>query len=483
MDTQQFLDNLKRICPELNLKLIEKTAEFAQEAYQGLNRFSGQPYLEHCFEVALDLAKMKLDTTTVAAAVLHETMDKAKISQDRLIKEFGPEIAFLVEGMTKVTQIKAKKTKKNADNFRKLFLAMAKDIRVILIKLVNQLHNLKTLHIFDTDDQKRIAQQILEIYAPIAERLGIGEIKGQLEDLAFSYAYPEKYQDIINQLEEKREQNERYIKEVIPLVEKNLKQRKVKFNEIQARAKHYYSIYKKLLKHHNDWTRIYDLVALRILASDIENCYAALGVIHENWRPLIKRFDDYIAVPKLNGYQSLHTDVFCEKGKIVEFQIRTPKMHKQAELGIAAHFHYNQTKNADEALRSQKKLQKELVWVKQLREWQKQKFSSGQEFFNALKIDFLNDRIFTFTPKGDVIDLPEDATALDFAYHVHTELGDQCVAAKIDGKFSAVSTPLQNGQVIEIVTEKNKKPNSDWLKFVKTHQAKNRIKTWLKKNK
>jgi len=373
------------------------------------------------------------------------------------------------------------------ENLRKLFLAMAKDIRVILIKFADRLHNMKTLDALPKEKQKRIALETLEIYAPLSSRLGIGELKGQLEDLAFPYVHPKEYQEIINQVKEKYSQSKRYLEKISPLIKKTLNKKGVRVIEIHSRTKHYYSLYKKLLRYDMDWHRIYDLVALRIIVPDIENCYAALGVIHKNWKPLIGRIKDYIAIPKPNGYQSIHTTIFCQEGKITEFQIRTPQMHEEAEYGIAAHWHYTEKKGFRDYIKqaiflkkSDKKtrqLIEELTWVKQLQEWQKEQFSSPNEFINSLKIDFLKDRIFVFTPKGDIIDLPEGATPVDLAYEIHSDIGDQCAGAKVDGKMTALSEQLQNGQVIEIITQKNKKPSRDWLKFVKTSQAKKRIKS------
>jgi GTP pyrophosphokinase len=488
MEIKKFLEKIKETNPKLDFNLIEKSAYFAQEIYRGMTRLSGQTYFEHCLEIALDLAKLKLDSASVSAAILHESIERANQSKSELEKRFGPEITFLIEGVTNVGKIEHQNVRRSIENLRKLFLAMAQDIRVVLIKLVNRLHGLKTLHVFNEEKQKRIASETLEIYAPLADRLGIGEIKGQLEDLAFQYVYPEDYKKITNQVKDKYAEGKEYLKRITPLVKEMLAERGIKVIEIHARTKHYYSLYKKLLRYDMDWHKIYDLVALRIIVPDMESCYAALGIIHKRWKPLIGRIKDYIAIPKLNGYRSLHTTVFCQDGKITEFQIRTPEMHEEAEHGIAAHWHYNEQKGLRSYIKRKilkqkpgKELEKELVWVKQLREWQKD-YSSSQEFLNSLKIDFLKDRIFVFTPKGDIVDLPEGATPVDFAYEVHTDIGNQCIGAKIDGKLSSLSTPLKNGQVVEILTQKNKKPSRDWLKFVKTNQARNRIKAWYRKN-
>ncbi len=490
MDLKSFLAKIKKANPDLNLDLAKKAYLFAEKKYQGLIRESGQSYLDHCLKISLDLAKMGLDSDTIATAVLHETIERAGVSKQEIEKEFGQNIAFLVSSLTNVGKIKHQKAERSHENLRKLFLAMAQDIRVILIKLINQLHGLQDLYVFPEEKQKRIAKQALEVYAPLANRLGMGEIKGEIEDLAFSYVYPKEYQEIINQVKDKYSRREKYLNQIIPIVKQTLTKKGIKVIEIHARSKHYYSLYKKLLKYDMDWHKIYDLVAIRIIVPDIETCYAALGIIHKTWRPLIGRIKDYIALPKANGYQSLHTTVFCQDGKIIEFQIRTPQMHEEAEYGIAAHWHYSDQKGITSYLKQKllghkqqdaKPSLEELTWVKQLQEWQKERFASAQEFLNSLKIDFLKDRIFIFTPKGDVIDLPEGATPIDFAYQIHSDIGDSCVGAKIDGKLSSLSEPLTNGQMVEIITQKNKKPNQDWLKFVKTNNARSRIKAWHRK--
>jgi GTP diphosphokinase / guanosine-3',5'-bis(diphosphate) 3'-diphosphatase len=489
MEIKQFLKELEKINPDLNLNLISKACFFAKEHYQGLVRLSGQTYFDHCLEIALSLANIKLDSTTIATTILHESLERANIPEEQLKKEFGEEIAFLVKGVTNVGKIEHHKAERSLENLRRLFLAMAQDIRVVIIKLFNRLHGLKTLYVFPPEKQKRIALETLDIYAPLANRLGIGELKGELEDLSFSYTYPKEYQGLIKQVKDRYSQNKDYLKKIIPLIKKKLTKEGIKVVEIHARTKHYYSLYKKLQRYDMDWHRIYDLVAIRIIVPDIETCYAALGFIHKKWKPLIGRVKDYIAIPKPNGYQSLHTTVFCEKGKITEFQIRTPEMHQEAEYGIAAHWYYSEGKGIRNYIekkilgrKPEKELKKELIWVKQLQEWQKEKSSSYQDFINSLKIDFLKDRIFVFTPKGDVIDLPEGSTAIDFAYQIHTDIGNQCAGVKIDGKLSSLSEPLKNGQIVEIVIQKNKKPNRDWLKFTKTTQAKNRISAWFRKN-
>ena len=490
-DINEIIRKFKQNNPSEKTDDIIKAYNFALKAHQGQKRKSGEDYIHHCLGTARTLVNLKLDKATIIAAILHDVLDDTKTKPIALEREFGKEVLKLVKGVCKIGKIKYRGQERMAENLRKLFLAMAKDIRVILIKLADRLHNMKTLSALPEEKQQRIALETLEIYAPLAYRLGIGELKGQLEDVAFSYVYPKEYNEIVKQVENKYKKWQKHFQEIIPLLRKELAKKNIKVIEIHYRTKHYYSLYKKLLKYDMDWHKIYDLIALRVIVPDIESCYAALGIIHKKWRPLIGRIKDYIAIPKPNGYKSLHTTVLCPKGKIVEIQIRTPKMHEEAEYGIAAHWYYSENKNLKSYIkekilkqkrRPEEELKKELTWVKQLQEWQKEKFSSPQEFIDSLKIDFLKDRIFVFTPNGDVIDLPEGATPIDFAYQIHSDIGDQCVGVKIDGKLSPISEPLENGQVIEILIQKEKKPNIDWLKFVKTNQAKSRIKSWYRKN-
>jgi len=490
---QQILEKFKEFRPQESTEIIERAYQFAKEAHKGQKRLTGHERLEHLLSTAYTLAQLKLDASTLAGGFLHDVLEYTSITEKQIKKEFGEEIAFLVEGITHIEKIKyrhkEKETEKQAENLRKIFLAMAEDIRVILIKLADRLHNMQTLYALPKEKQKRMALETLEIYAPLAYRLGIGELKGQLEDLAFSYAYPQEYQKLVNQVKDRYIQGKEYLQKVIPLIKKILSREEIKVIEVHARAKHYYSLHKKLQRYDMDWHKIYDLVALRIIVPDIESCYATLGIIHKKWKPLIGRIKDYIAIPKPNGYQSLHTTVFCQGGKITEFQIRTPEIHKEAEHGIAAHWYYSEEKGIKGYIKKKilgkkpaKELKKELTWVKQLQEWQKERVSSPQEFIDSLKIDFLKDRIFVFTPQGDIIDLPEGATPIDFAYQIHSDVGHQCSGATIDGKLSSLSQSLQNGQVVEIITQKNKKPNRDWLKFAKTNEARSKIKAWFKKN-
>lgn len=491
VNIHQIVNRFKKDNSSEDTEVIFRAYQFAEKAHRGQKRKSGDDYITHCLGTADALVKLRLDAETVAAGLLHDVLDDTDATPKQLEKAFGANILRLVDGVCKIGKIKYRGEERAAENLRKLLLAMAEDIRVILIKFADRLHNMKTLDALPKEKQKRIALETLEIYAPLAHRLGIGEVKGQLEDISFAYVQPKEYKEITDKVKGKFNENERYLKKVIPLVRKSLGEKGIRVIEIHARTKHYYSLYKKLLRYDMDWHKIYDLVALRVIVLDVENCYAALGNIHKTWRPLFGRIKDYIAIPKPNGYQSLHTTVFCQGGKITEFQIRTPQMHEEAEYGIAAHWHYKE--KGLKAYIQQKllkqtpkkeiiKLVEEVTWIKQLREWQNEKFTSPREFFDSLKIDFLKDRIFVFTPQGDVIDLPEGATAIDFAYQIHTDIGHQCAEVKIDGKLSSLSKPLQNGQLVEVMVKKNKQPSKDWLRFVKTNQAKSRINAWHRNN-
>jgi len=468
-------------------KLIEKALKFAEEAHSGQKRFSGEDYIQHPIRVAQILKEMKLDPQTIAAGLLHDVPDDTKKTLGDIEKEFGKEVTFLVEGVSKLGKLRYPKEELKikpveerveepidlrAENLRKMFFAMAEDLRVVLIKLADRLHNMETLGPLPPEKQKRIALETLEIFAPLADRLGMGEMKAKLEDLAFPYLYPKEYEWLIQNVKEKHEKRKKYLEELQPVLRELLKKEKIKPLEISSRAKSYWSLYQKLLRHEMNFDRIYDLVALRIIVEDIKTCYEVLGIIHKFWKPLPGKIKDYIAFPKPNNYQAIHTTCFCLGGKITEIQIKTREMHQEAETGICAHWAMKEGID----LKTQGK---RFAWVQQLREWQGEA-SKSKEFLEGLKIDFFKNRIFVFTPKGDVIDLPEGACPIDFAYAVHTDIGNQCAGAKINGKMSSLSQPLKNGDVVEIITDKNKKPSRDWLEFVKTSFAKTRIKRWLK---
>ncbi len=457
-----------------DVDLITKAFEFAQEAHSNQKRFSGEPYITHPFEVAKTLAHLQLDSRTIAAALLHDTCEDNPEVTDRILrKKFGDEIAFLVDGVTKIGKLKYLGVEREVENLRKLFLAMATDIRVVLIRLADRLHNMKTLSFVPPAKQKRIALETLEIYAPLANRLGIGEFKGQLEDLSFPYIYPEEYKKVKSLLTEESDHKEKALLDFKNELEKELRENGVTDFLLSSRFKHLYSLFKKLNRTEINMNldQVYDLIALRVIVKNVEDCYRVLGIIHKKWTPLPDRIKDYIAVPKLSGYQSLHTTIFISKGDIAEVQIRTEQMHKEAEHGIAAHWAYSESGKPKEGA----KVNPRLAWVNQLIEWQKNT-TKPQDFIETLKIDFFKDRVFCFTPRGDVIDLPEDATAVDFAYAVHSDIGNGAVGAKVNHKFVALDTILKNGDIVEIVTQKNKKPSQEWARFAKTSFAKKQIK-------
>jgi len=483
-EVKEIINLLKNPSQE-DIDIITKAFNFAQKAHRGQLRYSGEEYFVHPFETAKFLARLKLDSATIAAALLHDvkedcivTKEKTDIDEKTIKKEFGSEISFLVDGVTKLGTIKYRGEKEKVENLRKMFFAMAKDIRVILIKLSDRLHNMKTLEYVPKEKQKRIATETLEVYAPIANRLGMGEIKGQLEDLAFPYVYPEDYKNTIELIKNKYFQKEKDLIKIKYKLSEKLKENGLKDFRIDSRVKHLYSLFKKLKRPEINMNinQIYDLIALRVIVKNLEDCYRALGVIHKTWRPLPQRIKDYIAMPKPNGYKSLHTTVFADNGNITEIQIRTEEMHEEAEYGIAAHWVYDESGKP----KTGGKLQSQLTWVNQLIEWQKDVHKS-KDFLEALRIDFFHDRVFCFTPKGDVIDLPEGATAIDFAYAVHADIGNHAMGAIINNKFVSLETVLKNGDVVEIKTQKNKKPSPEWLNHTKTSLAKKQIRSFLRK--
>lgn len=465
---------------EADKALIQKAYITAELAHRGQKRLSGEEYITHPLHVAYFLSELGMDVTTITAALLHDTLEDTELKPDDIKQEFGQEILFLVEGVTKLGKIEYsqsssnKKTAiENISSLKKMLFAMAEDIRVILIKLADRYHNMETLKYQNPVAQKRIALETLEIYAPIAARLGMGKLKGQLEDLAFPYVYPEEYTWLIKNVKDKYNDRMEYIERTKPIIKRTLTDAGIKVIDLDSRAKHYYSLYNKIKKHGMDSEKVFDLVAMRIIVPDIKSCYEALGILHKNYKPVPGLIKDYIAVPKPNHYQSLHTTIFCEKGRIVEIQIRTPQMHKHAENGIAAHWAY-----AEGGKRKVFKADlKETQWVNQLKEFLQE--MNPREGLSNLKIDFFRNRIFVFTPKGDVKDLPEGATPIDFAYAIHTDLGHSMRGAKISGKIVPLDHKLKNGDVVEVIKGKVLKPSFDWLKVVKTAEAKKKIKTWF----
>ena len=485
----QLLDALQPLT-DREYDLIEQAIDFAEQAHQNQIRKTGEPFINHPLRVALLLAQMRLGLDAVIAGLLHDVVEDTDIPIKTIEQNFNSEVAFLVQALTKINKIKFREEEKeekgldsDKENFRNMILAMAKDLRVILIKLADRLDNMKSLWILEPSKQKNKALESLEIFAPLAYRLGLTDIGAQLEDLSFPYVYPEEYKLTRKIVGRKREELESYLKTIVPLVEKKLQENNLTPLKIKYRAKHLYSIWRKLQKEDMDIKRVYDLVAMRIIMPKTEDCYAALGVIHQMWKPVPGRFKDYIAMPKPNGYQSLHTTVFSEHGRIVEIQIRTKEMDEEAEWGIASHWMYHETKQTKSY---QKKKQfippKNFYWIKQLQEWQKTFYNSSQ-FLESLKVDFFKDRIFVLTPKGDIIDLPEGATPIDFAYQVHTEIGHQANGAKVNDKLVPLNYQLKSGDVVEILTQKGKLPSASWLGFVKMIETKKKIEEVLRRKK
>ncbi|MCS6789119.1 MAG: RelA/SpoT family protein [Patescibacteria group bacterium] len=460
--------------------LVALAYNFAFNAHLGQKRKSGEPYFNHCVAVADILLSWNMDDETLAAGLLHDVLEDTKTTQEQIKKNFGEQILFLVDGVSKLGKIKYRGIKQKAENMRKFIFALSTDLRVIFIKLADRLHNMRTLNFLSKDKQKRIALETDEIYAPIAYRLGMQSLSGELQDLAFPYIYPDEYKWLIKNVKEKYETRTSYLKKIVPILKEALIKNNIKVLNLDFRAKRWSSLYKKLLLYDMDIEKIYDLVALRIIVPEIPDCYAALGIVHELWPPLPGRIKDYIAMPKPNGYKSLHTTVIGPNDKKIEIQIRTKEMHEENEFGIAAHWIYKYKKYAKNL--GGVKLEKELDWIKQLNEWQnkKQNDDSSFDFLKYLKIDFFKDRIFVLTPKGDVLDLPNGSTPVDFAYHIHSEVGNSCVGAKVNDKIVPLNYKLKSGDIVEILTQKNKKPSEDWLSFVCTSIAKDHIKSALK---
>jgi len=474
----QELEAILKQNPErYDVEAIRRAFIAAKKCHEGQKRKAGEPYICHPLRAAIDVAKFQIDTPTVQAALLHDVVEDTPCTIEKIKAEFGDTVGFLVDGVTKLGHVKYRGVEETVENLRKMMLAVAKDIRVILIKLADRFDNMQDLNVLAEEKQKRFALETLDIYAPIAHRLGIGELAGDLEDLAFPYVYPKEYKWLLNNVGERYESRKRYVTKLIPVLENELKANGITPITCHARAKHYYSLYRKLLRKGMSIDTIYDLVALRAVVHTIEECYAALGVVHSLWKPVPGRIKDYIALPKPNGYRSLHTTVFGPEGVILEIQIRTQEMHEEAERGIAAHWKYSESDKRPVGIQS---VPKELAWINQLQNWQKE-YKRADEFIESLKIDFFQHRIFAITPKGSVMDLPEGATPVDFAYHIHTDIGNQCAGAKVNGKIVPLDYRLQSGDVVEILTQKNKLPSEQWLEFVKTSFARNKILETLRK--
>ena len=473
----EIIDKVSSYNPSANLDLIEKAYIFSAKVHKGQMRLSGEPYLSHPIEVAHILTNMQMDAVTVATGILHDTVEDTLTTIDRIKDLFGDEVAMLVDGVTKIGKITfdSKGTsgeEQQAENFRKMIIAMAQDIRVIMVKLADRLHNMRTLDALTPEKRTKIAQETIDIYAPIANRLGIGWIKTELEELAFYHLKPEAYKDLNEKLATEREEREKYIHEVKAIIEKRLVEYNLKA-EVTGRPKHLYSIYKKMADQGTLLEHIYDVLAFRIVVDNIKECYEALGIIHSTWKPIPGRFKDYIAIPKPNMYQSLHTSVIGPYGERMEIQIRTHEMHKVSEEGIAAHWKYKEGKAMLE------KDDKRFTWLRQMLEWQKDT-RDAREFMDTVRMDLFSEEVFVFTPKGAVKELPKGATPVDFAYAVHTDVGHRCSAAKVSGKLVPLKYQLRHGDIVEIITSPNHNPSKDWLKFVVTSRARARIRQWIK---
>ena len=472
MSLSVLIDKIKAYKEDADFQLIEKAYHFARRAHEGQFRDSGDVYFRHPYEVAKILADLELDVTTIAAGLLHDVLEDTEVTREQLEEEFGPEIVHLVDGVTKLSKIPFQtKEEHQAQSLRKMFLAMAEDLRVVLIKLADRLHNMRTLRHLPRERQLKVAKETLEIYTPLAHRLGMWSLKWEMEDLALRYLDPEGYYDLVRRIAKKRQEREGELEEIMKALREHLNEVGIPA-EIQGRPKHFYSIYQKMKRQGKDLSEIYDLVAVRVIVDSIKDCYGVLGLVHTMWKPIPGRFKDYIAMPKSNMYQSLHTTVIGPRGEPVEIQIRTWEMHRIAEKGIAAHWLYKEGGKSGD-------FEEKVAWLRQVMEWLKE-MRDPQEFMETLKIDLFEDEVFVFTPKGDVKSLPAGATPVDFAFAVHTDIGLHCAGAKVNGRLVPLDYRLSNGEFVEILTSKNATPSKDWLKFVKTSRARSKIRSWLK---
>ncbi len=477
MQLDALLNRIKAVNPKADTELVIKAYELADKAHEGQKRNSGEDYIIHPMEVALILAELNMDVPTIVAGILHDVIEDTSYSFEQIKGIFGEEIAKLVDGVTKLGKLEYKtKEEQQAETFRKMFIAMSRDIRVILIKLADRLHNMRTLKYMPLDKQKEKAEETMEIYAPIAHRLGISKIKWEMEDLALRYKDPQGYYDLVEKVAKKRREREEEINNIISLLKSKVLEIGIEAH-IEGRPKSFYSIYRKMYYQNKPFEQIFDLTAVRIIVDSVKDCYGVLGIVHTLWKPIPGRFKDYIAMPKPNMYQSLHTTLFGPDGQPFEVQIRTWEMHRTSEMGIAAHWKYKEGKN------SATDMDEKLQWLRQMLEWQNE-INDTREFMETLKVDLFTDEVYVFTPQGDVIDLPVDSTPIDFAYRIHSQIGNRCVGAKVNSRIVPLDYKLQTGDIVEIITSSNANgPSRDWLKIVKSSQAKNKIRQWFKKEK
>ena len=477
-----LIARIRKYHPSTDVSMIEKAYKLAVKAHGDQRRKSGEPYIIHPLWVAIILADLEMDKETIAAGMLHDVVEDTKFTEEDIRREFGDEVALLVDGVTKLGRLSysSDKLEVQAENLRKMFLAMAKDIRVIIIKLADRLHNMRTLQFMTPAKQKEKAKETMDIYAPIAQRLGISKIKTELDDLALKYSQPEVFYDLVNQINARKTEREEFVEQIVEEVSTHMKNANIKA-EVNGRVKHFFSIYKKMVNQDKTVDQIYDLFAVRIIVESVKDCYAALGVIHEMYTPIPGRFKDYIAMPKPNMYQSLHTTLMSSVGQPFEIQIRTEEMHKTAEYGIAAHWKYKESNDGKKSVEAQE--EEKLSWLRQILEWQRD-MSDNREFLNLIKgdLDLFAEDVYCFTPQGDVKNLPNGSTPIDFAYAIHSAVGNKMVGARVNGKLVNIDYKIQNGDRIEILTSQNSKgPSRDWLNIVKSTQAKNKINQWFKK--
>jgi GTP pyrophosphokinase len=476
MSLQRLFNLIENYSPGYDQKLLERAYYFAQGSHIGQYRNSGEEFINHPVEVACILAELELDLTTIISGLLHDVVEDTRVTGDEIEAQFGHEVAFLVSGVTKLGRIEYKsKEDRHAENLRRMFLAMGQDVRVILIKLADRLHNMRTLSYQPVPKQREIADETLEIFAPLAHRLGINKIKWELEDLSLRYLEPDQYYSLVERIAKKRREREDYINLVISKLREKLDEAGIRA-DISGRPKNFYSIYQKMVGQGKELAEIYDLTAVRVIVDSVRDCYATLGIVHTMWKPIPGRFKDYIAMPKQNMYQSLHTTLVGPSGEAFELQIRTDEMHRTAEYGIAAHWRY---KDGGRVASSQ--FDEKLAWLRRILEWQHET-KDPKEFMESLRIDLFADVVFVFTPKGDVIELSAGSGPIDFAYRIHTEVGHHCIGAKVNGRIVPLDYQLVNGDIVDILTSKQSNgPSRDWLSIAKTTQAKNRIRQWFKK--